>query len=106
MIGILNAIGANNWSIRKIFLYNAFYLLVKGLFGGNLVGLSLLLVQKITKIIPLDPKVYYLDTVPISLNLSHILLINLFTIITCMLVLIIPSFLVSKINPVKAIKFD
>lgn len=106
MIGILKAIGGSNWSIRKIFLYNSFYLLVKGLFWGNLIGLSLLLIQKATKIIPLDPKVYYLDTVPISLNISHILLINLFTIITCMIVLIIPSYLVSKINPVKAIKFD
>lgn len=106
MIGILKAIGGSNWSIRKIFLYNSFYLLVKGLFWGNLIGLTVLFVQKTTKFIPLDPKVYYLDTVPISLNISHILLINLFTIITCMLVLIIPSYLVSKINPVKAIKFD
>ncbi len=106
MIGILKAIGGTNWSIRKIFLYNSFHLLVKGLFWGNLVGLSLLLIQKATEIIPLDPKVYYLDTVPISLNVSNILLINLFTIITCMIVLIIPSYLVSKINPVKAIKFD
>mgnify|MGYP001411970566 CR=1 FL=1 len=106
MIGILKAIGGTNWTIRKIFLYNSFYLLVKGLFWGNLIGLTLLLIQKITKIIPLDPEVYYLDTVPISLDISNILLINLFTIITCMIVLIIPSYLVSKINPVKAIKFD
>ena len=106
MIGILKAIGATNWSIRKIFLYNSLYLLIKGLFWGNLVALTLLLIQKYTQIIPLDPKVYYLDTVPISINLSHILVINLLTIIVCMLILIIPSFLISKINPVKAIKFN
>jgi len=106
MIGILKAIGATNWSIRKIFLYNSFYLLVRGLFWGNLIGISLLLFQKYTEIIPLDAQIYYLSTVPISLNLTHILAINLFTIITCMIILIIPSYLVSKINPVKAIKFD
>lgn len=106
MIGILKAIGASNWSIRKIFLYNSFYLLLKGLFWGNLIGLVLLLIQKTTKIIPLDPSVYYLDTVPVNLNITHILFINLFTIITCMVVMIIPSYLVSKISPIKAIKFD
>lgn len=106
MIGILKAIGGTNWSIRKIFLYNSFYLLAKGLFWGNIIGISLLLIQKFTKIIPLDPKVYYLDTVPISLNISDILLINGLTIVTCMIILIIPSYLVSKIQPVKAIKFD
>lgn len=106
MIGILKAIGATNWSIRKIFLYNSFYLLVKGLFWGNLIGLSLLMIQKFTHIIPLDPNVYYLDTVPVNFNLWYILGVNLLTIITTMIILIIPSFLVSKINPVKAIKFN
>jgi len=106
MIGIFKAIGATNWSIRKIFLYNSFYLLIKGLFWGNLIALSLLVIQKYTKIIPLDSKVYYLDSVPVSLNLYHILGVNLLTIIVCMIILIIPSYLISKINPVKAIKFD
>ena len=106
MIGILKAIGATNWSIRKIFLYNSFYLLVKGLFWGNLIGIGLLLIQKITHIIPLDPNVYYLDTVPVSFNIWHIIGINLLTILTTMVILIVPSYLVSKINPVKAIKFN
>lgn len=106
MIGILKAIGATNWSIRKIFLYNSLYLLIKGLFWGNLIALTLLSIQKYTQIIPLDSKVYYLDTVPVSLNIYHILGVNLLTIIVCMVILIIPSYLISKINPVKAIKFN
>jgi len=106
MIGIFKAIGATNWSIRKIFLYNSLYLLIKGLFWGNLIALTLLSIQKYTKIIPLDSKVYYLDTVPVSLNLAHILGINLLTILVCMIILIIPSYLISKINPIKAIKFN
>jgi len=106
MIGIFKAIGATNWSIRKIFLYNSLYLLVKGLFWGNLIALSLLAIQKYTKVIPLDSKVYYLDTVPVSLNLYHILGVNILTILVCMLILIIPSYLISKINPIKAIKFN
>jgi lipoprotein-releasing system permease protein len=106
MIGIFKAIGATDWSIRKIFLYNSLYLLIKGLFWGNLIALSLLSIQKYTEIIPLDSKVYYLDTVPVSLNLYHILGVNLLTIIVCMVILIIPSYLISKINPVKAIKFN
>jgi lipoprotein-releasing system permease protein len=106
MIGILKAIGATNWSIRKIFLYNSFYLLIKGLFWGNFIGITLLMIQKLTHLIPLDPNVYYLDTVPVSFNLWHIIGINLLTILTTMVILILPSFLVSKINPVKAIKFN
>lgn len=106
MIGILKAIGATNWSIRKIFLYNAFYLLIKGLFWGNVVGLGLLLIQHLTQVIQLDPNVYYLETVPVRFNFLHILGINALTILTTMIILIIPSFLVSKINPVKAIKFN
>jgi len=106
MIGIFKAIGATNWSIRKIFLYNSLYLLIKGLFWGNLIALTLLAIQKYTQIIPLDSKVYYLDTVPVSLNLYHILGVNILTIIVCMLILIIPSYLISKINPIKAIKFN
>jgi lipoprotein-releasing system permease protein len=106
MIGILKAVGSTNWSIRKIFLYNSFYLLSRGLFLGNLIGIGLLLIQKFTNAIPLDPKIYYLDTVPVSINFTHILAINLLTIVICMIVLIIPSYLVSKIQVVKAVKFD
>ena len=106
MIGILKALGNNNWSIRKIFLYNATYLIGIGLFWGNLIGIGLLLIQKYFGVITLDPETYYVNQAPVYLNLSHVLFINLGTLILCLLMLIIPSVIVSKISPVKAIKFD
>jgi lipoprotein-releasing system permease protein len=106
MIGILKAMGANNWNIRKIFLYNAFYLIVRGLFWGNLIALSLLFIQKYFGVIQLNPENYYVNQAPVSINLVHILLLNAGTIVVCLLVLLIPSYIITKISPVKAIKFD
>ncbi len=106
MIGILKAIGANNWTIRKIFLYNASYLILRGLFWGNLIGIGLLLVQKYFGIIKLNPENYYVTEAPVTLNIFHILALNLGTVLVCLLVLIIPSYIITKISPVKAIRFD
>jgi lipoprotein-releasing system permease protein len=106
MIGILKALGANNWSVRKIFLYNAFYLIARGLFWGNLIGISLLLIQKQFGVIKLNPESYYVDQAPVYLNLGYILALNFLTIAICALVLLIPSFIITKISPVKAIRFD
>jgi lipoprotein-releasing system permease protein len=106
MIGILKALGADNWSVRKIFLYNAFYLIVRGLFWGNLIGISLLLIQQHFGIIKLNPENYYVNQAPVYLNLGYILLLNLLTITVCFLVLLIPSYIITKISPVKAIRFD
>ena len=106
MIGILKALGNNNWSIRKIFLYNASYLIGVGLFWGNLIGIGLLLAQQYSGFITLNPETYYVDQVPVYLNFSHILLINVGTLILCLTMLILPSIIVSKISPLKAIKFD
>jgi lipoprotein-releasing system permease protein len=106
MIGILKALGANNWSVRKIFLYNAFYLIVRGLFWGNLIGISLLLIQQYFGIIKLNPENYYVNQAPVYINLGYILLLNLLTVTVCFLVLLIPSYIVTKISPVKAIRFD
>ena len=106
MIGILKALGANNWSVRKIFLYNAFYLIVRGLFWGNLVGISLLLIQQQFSIIQLPPENYYVNEAPVYLNWGYILLLNLLTVTVCFLVLLIPSYIITKISPVKAIRFD
>ena len=105
-IGILKAIGATNWSIRKIFIFNSILILGKGLLWGNIIGIGFLLIQRFFKIIPLDPKVYYLDHVPVNLDLFNIGLINLLTVIVCLVVLILPSYLITKINPIKAIKFN
>ena len=106
MIGILKALGNNNWSIRKIFLYNAAFLISKGLLWGNLIGLSLLFIQKYFGIITLNPETYYVKQAPVYLNFIHVVYINLGTLILCLVMLIIPSIIVSKISPVKAIKFD
>lgn len=106
MIGILKALGANNWSVRKIFLYNAFYLIVRGLFWGNLIGISLLLIQQQFGIIQLPPENYYVNQAPVYLNWGFILLLNVLTVTVCFLVLLIPSYIITKISPVKAIRFD
>jgi lipoprotein-releasing system permease protein len=106
MIGILKALGASNWSVRKIFLYNAFYLIVRGLFWGNLIGISLLLIQQYFGIIKLNPENYYVNQAPIYLNWGYLVLLNLLTVTVCSIVLLIPSYIITKISPVKAIRFD
>jgi lipoprotein-releasing system permease protein len=106
MIGILKSLGSSNWSIRKIFLYNASYLIVVGLFWGNLIGLSLLFAQKYFGLIPLDPSVYFVTEAPVYLKLSHVILLNLGTFFLCLVMLIIPSIVITRITPVKAIRFD
>ena len=106
MIGILKALGNNNWSIQKIFLYNAAYLISLGLLWGNIIGIGLLLSQQYFGFITLNPETYYVNEVPVYLSVKHIFLINIGTLILCFIMLILPSFIVSKISPVKAIKFD
>ena len=106
MIGILKALGASNWSVRKIFLYNAFYLIVRGLFWGNLIGISLLLIQQYFGLIKLNPENYYVNQAPVYFSLGYILLLNLLTVAVCFLVLLIPSYIITKISPVKAIRYD
>ncbi|PHN99325.1 hypothetical protein CSC82_34625 [Rhodobacteraceae bacterium 4F10] len=105
MVGILKALGSVNWSIRKIFLYNASYLILKGLFWGNLIGLSILLIQKYTKLISLDPETYYVSTMPVDINFLAILLLNIGTLTLCFLMLIVPSYIITKIRPSKSIRF-
>jgi lipoprotein-releasing system permease protein len=106
MIGIFKALGSENATIRKIFLYQAAYLIVKGLFWGNLIGIGLAFIQLKTGLITLDPTSYYLRTVPVNLQLSHILLLNAGTMAAIILMLLVPSQLISRITPVKAIKYD
>ncbi|MEN8139549.1 MAG: FtsX-like permease family protein [Bacteroidota bacterium] len=106
MIGILKALGSNNWSVRKIFLHHAQYLIVRGLLIGNILGIGLMYAQKFFEIIKLDPTTYYVRVAPVNVNLWHILILNIGTLLLVLLMLIIPSYLVTKITPVKAIKFD
>ncbi len=106
MIGVLKALGANNWSIRKLFLYNASYLVAKGLLWGNILGIGLLLIQKYAKLFPLNPDMYYVTEVPVYLSLDYILLLNLGSFIMCFLMLLIPSYIITKISPIRAIRFQ
>lgn len=106
MIGILKALGAENRTIRRIFLYQSTWLTLNGLFWGNLIGIALCLLQQHFQFISLDPSSYYLDTVPVNLNLLHILLLNLGTMLITFLFLLIPSMVIARISPDRSIKFD
>ncbi|WP_026839353.1 ABC transporter permease [Gillisia sp. JM1] len=106
MIGILKALGGSDWSIRKIFLYNASYLILLGLFWGNLIGLGLLFIQKYFKLFPLNPETYYVTEIPVYIGWEYILGVNIGTLVLCLLMLLIPSIIITKISPVKAMKFD
>ncbi|CAM4042291.1 FtsX-like permease family protein [Flavobacterium antarcticum] len=106
MIGILKALGGNNWSIRKIFLYNALYLIGKGLFWGNAIGIGILLVQKHFGIVKLNPENYYVNQAPVYIGIENILLLNLLTVVICFLILLIPSYIITKISPIKAIRYN
>lgn len=106
MIGILKALGSSDWMIRKIFLYNAGYLILLGLFWGNLIGLGLLFAQKYLKLVPLNPQTYYVTEAPVYIGWEYIIGVNLGTLLLCMLMLLIPSFIITRISPVRAMKFD
>jgi len=105
-IGMMKAMGATNWSIRKIFLIQATFLISRGMLWGNIIGVGICLAQKYFGIFKLNPEVYYLSEVPIELTLSHWLILNLGTLLVCVLALILPSIVITRISPVKAIKFD
>jgi len=106
MIGILKAIGARNWSIRKIFLYFSVMLLLKALLWGNLIGIAICLIQHYTHLMKLDPATYYLEYVPINLTLVHLVLLNVGTIVITVLMLLLPSWFITKVSPEKTIRFD
>ena len=106
MIGILKALGANNWSVRKMFLYNALYLILRGLLWGNGIGIGILLIQKYFGIIQLNPENYYVNQAPVYFDLGYIAALNLLTIAVCFLVLLIPSYIITKISPIKVIRYD
>ncbi len=106
MIGILKALGANNWSIRKAFLYTAGYLTGLGLLWGNFLGLSLCFLQKHFNLIKLSQENYYVSVVPINFSYSNFLILNIGTLTICLLMLVIPTFIITKITPIKAIRFN
>jgi len=106
MIGILKSLGAENIRIEKIFLYVAGFLISRGLLLGNIIGIGLCLIQMYTGVISLDPESYYVSTVPINLNVIYIVILNAGTMIITLLMLIIPSMIISRISPADSIKFN
>lgn len=105
MIGMLKALGARNGMIRHTFLWFGMFIILKGLVIGNILGIGVCLIQKYTGLVKLDPQTYYVSEAPVELSIPLIILMNLGTFIICTLVLVIPSFLVSHIQPVKTMKF-
>lgn len=106
MIGILKALGMDNWPLRKIFLYLATHIALRGLIWGNIIGLGICILQQKFGIFKLDPANYFLDTVPVSLNLVHLLILNAGALVAVFLMMIGPSYLAARISPVRAILFD
>lgn len=106
MIGILKSMGATNVSVRKVFLYFASYLTIKGLLWGNVIGILLCVLQYYFGIIHLDPASYYVSTVPINLDVVNILLLNAGTLVVIVVMMILPSFIVSKITPADSMRFE
>ncbi|ASV29320.1 ABC transporter permease [Maribacter cobaltidurans] len=107
MIGILKALGSTNWSIRKVFLYNAAYLIGIGLFWGNLIGLGFIFLQDKFRLFKFpNPEEYYIEYIPVHINLVTIVILNIGVLLLCLLMLLIPSYIITKITPVKAIRFD
>ncbi|PIF06237.1 MAG: ABC transporter permease [Draconibacterium sp.] len=106
MIGVLKAMGGTNWSIRKVFLYLSMFITGRGMFWGNIIGIGLILIQQYFHVVKLNPKTYYVAIAPVNFSIFNILLLNIGTLLITMALLIIPSYLVSKISPDKSIRFD
>ncbi len=106
MIGTLKALGSRNSSIRKIFLYLSGFLVSRGLFWGNLLGITLLLIQKYLQPFSLDPTSYYMEYVPVHLSISRVIMLNAGTLVLTLLMLVIPGYLISRISPGKTLQFD
>ncbi len=106
MIGLLKAMGQRDSSIRKIFLYISFFMIGKGMIWGNIIGISICIIQHYFKVIPLNPEDYYLDAVPIELSIPMLLLINAGTLFISMTMMLAPSYIIAKIEPSKSIRFE
>jgi len=106
MIGILKAMGSTNWDIRKIFLYHSCFLIGKGMLWGNIIGITFCLLQLYTHIIPLDATNYYVSSVPIELNIPTLFVLNAIVFLLSTLILVAPSYLITKISPASAIRYE
>ena len=106
MIGILKTLGQNNYSLRNVFLHISFLLILKGMFWGNVTGLLLCFIQSHFQLFKLDRNTYYLDAVPIEINWVYLALINIGALTISMFMMLAPSYLISKIEPAKSVRFE
>ena len=106
MIGMMKALGSPNVSIRKVFIYLAAFLTGKGLLWGNVIGLTCIFIQKYYKLIRLDEKSYYISFVPIDSSLQYLALLNIGTLVVCVLMMVIPTLIITKIKPLSAIRYS
>jgi lipoprotein-releasing system permease protein len=106
MVGVLKALGANNWSVMKIFLYKAAYIVFRGMFWGNVLGLGFYFLQYYFRFVKLSPENYYVDYVPVELSLVFFLALNIGTFLVCLLMLIGPSLYITRIVPSKALRYE
>jgi lipoprotein-releasing system permease protein len=106
MIGVLKAIGARNKTIRHTFLWFSVFIIGRGLLLGNIIGLGIVLLQKYTGLVKLDPQTYYVSEAPMELNLPLFVLLNIATLLICVFVLIAPSYLISHIHPAKSMRYE
>ncbi|MCD8202124.1 MAG: FtsX-like permease family protein [Prevotella sp.] len=106
MIGILKALGAGNKMVRKTFLWFAVFIIGRGMLLGDIIGIALMLIQKYTGLVTLDPSTYYVKVVPVEINIPVIILLNIATFIISVFVLIAPSYLISHIHPAKSMKYE
>jgi len=106
VIGILKTLGAHNMSVQKVFLYVGSIIISRGMIWGNIIGISLCIIQYFFHIIPLDPEIYFMSYVPISISIPFIALVNIGTLCITILMLLLPALIISKINPAQAVKFE
>ena len=106
LIGLMKALGATDWSIRRMFLFNASKMILKGIVWGNLIAISLLWLQKKFQFIKLNAESYSLSEVPVGLNFKYFMLLDLAVFLICILVLLIPSWIITFISPVKALRYE
>lgn len=106
MIGILKALGADNLAIRKVFLSFSVFLIGRGMLWGNLIGLAFVGIQSCFRVFKLDPSTYYVDSVPVEFNVWWWLLLNICSLLVSVLMLVGPSYLITRIHPAKSIRFE
>lgn len=106
MVGLVKALGMNNVSVRKIFVYISLQLIVKGMLIGNIIGIGLCYIQQNFKPIKLDSEIYYVDSVAIEMNWPYLLVLNASTFIVCLIMLLLPTLILTKLTPIKTLKFD